>query len=165
MRWSRRRVQPPTPRRLADANSWQGSALRVRRGMEFRSEEDRQRVEDARHRCRYQSYQAAAPAAWHGCKRDRKLKAMTISTHTLPVAANLLDQQCDTVSAPNKVWVADTTFIPTDEGWLYLAGVKDLYNRRIGRLSHGQPDNQGTGADGATHGVLEEETGAKPHSS
>ena len=51
----------------------------------------------------------------------------------MPVAANLPDQQFDAVLAPNKVWVAERlasghiTFIPTDEGWLYLAEVKDLY--------------------------------------
>jgi putative transposase len=69
----------------------------------------------------------------HGivCKRARKWKATTNSKHALPVAANLLDQQFDAVTAPSRVWVADITFIPTDEGWLYLAGVKDLYTREL----------------------------------
>jgi putative transposase len=35
------------------------------------------------------------------------------------------------VSAPNKAWVSDITYIPTDEGWLYLAGIKDLYSGEL----------------------------------
>lgn len=49
----------------------------------------------------------------------------TDSKHYLPVAPNLLDRQF-ACTAPNQVWVADITYIPTDEGWLYLAAVKDL---------------------------------------
>ncbi len=47
-----------------------------------------------------------------------------------PVAANVLDRQFD-VTIPNRVWVADITYIRTAEGWLYLAAVMDLYSRRI----------------------------------
>ncbi|TYO98410.1 helix-turn-helix protein [Geothermobacter ehrlichii] len=58
------------------------------------------------------------------CKQVKKYKVTTDSNHTLPVAPNLLNQEFD-VSGPNKAWVADITYIPTDEGWLYLAGIKD----------------------------------------
>jgi putative transposase len=64
------------------------------------------------------------------CKQKRKFKATTYSKHNLPVAENLLNQQFQ-VSAPNKVWVSDITYIPTDEGWLYVAGHKDLFNHEI----------------------------------
>lgn len=64
------------------------------------------------------------------CKQKRKFKATTDSNHTLPVAPNLLDRQFD-VAAPNKVWVTDITYIVTDEGWLYLAGIKDLFNGEL----------------------------------
>lgn len=60
----------------------------------------------------------------------RKYKATTDSRHSFPVAPNLLDQNFD-VSIPNKVWAADITYISTDEGWLYLATLMDLYSRRI----------------------------------
>ncbi len=53
------------------------------------------------------------------CKQKRKFKATTDSKHTFPVASNLLGQQFE-VSEPNKVWVSDITYVPTDEGWLYL---------------------------------------------
>lgn len=61
------------------------------------------------------------------CKQKRKFKATTNSNHTLPVAPNLLEQKF-TATAPNQVWLTDITYIPTDEGWLYLAGHKDLFS-------------------------------------
>ena len=54
----------------------------------------------------------------------------TDSRHTLPVALNILNREF-TVRAPGKVWVSDITYIPMDEGWLYLAGVKDLFNGEL----------------------------------
>lgn len=54
------------------------------------------------------------------CRQKRKFKATTDSSHSLPVAPNLLDRQF-AVAAPNKAWVTDITYIATDEGWLYLA--------------------------------------------
>jgi putative transposase len=64
------------------------------------------------------------------CKQKRKFKATTYSNHNLPVAGNLLNQQFQ-VAEPNKVWVSDITYIPTDEGWLYLASDKDLFTHEI----------------------------------
>jgi transposase InsO family protein len=64
------------------------------------------------------------------CKQKRKFKVTTDSKHTLPVAENLLGQQFK-VYEPNTVWVSDITYVPTDEGWLYLAGHKDLFTGEI----------------------------------
>jgi len=64
------------------------------------------------------------------CKQKRKFKATTDSKHALPVAENILGQQFK-VSRPNAVWVSDITYVPTDEGWLYLAGHKDLFTGEI----------------------------------
>jgi len=64
------------------------------------------------------------------CKQKMKFKATTDSKHTLPVAENLLGQQFK-ISEPNSVWVSDITYVPTDEGWLYLAGHKDLFTDEI----------------------------------
>ena len=64
------------------------------------------------------------------CKQTKKYTVTTDSRHTFPVADNLLDQQFE-AAAPNSVWVSDITYIPTDEGWLYLAGHKDLFNGEI----------------------------------
>jgi len=60
----------------------------------------------------------------------RKFKATTDSRHNFPVAPNLLDQNFE-VNTSNEVWVADITYIHTNEGWLYLAAVMDLFSRRI----------------------------------
>ena len=64
------------------------------------------------------------------CKQKRKFKATTDSRHKLPVAENLLDRQFK-VGQPNAAWVSDITYVPTDEGWLYLAGHKDLFTAEI----------------------------------
>jgi putative transposase len=63
-------------------------------------------------------------------KSARKFRCTTDSNHPLPVAANLLDRQFDP-EGPNESWVADITYIPTREGWLYLALVEDLYSRKV----------------------------------
>jgi putative transposase len=63
-------------------------------------------------------------------KGKKKFKVTTDSNHNLPVAANLLDRDFST-SAPNQKWVSDITYIWTDEGWLYLATVIDLYSRAV----------------------------------
>jgi transposase InsO family protein len=60
----------------------------------------------------------------------RKYKATTNSNHSMPVHDNILNQAFN-VLAPNKVWVADITYIGTGEGWLYLASVMDLFSRKI----------------------------------
>lgn len=64
------------------------------------------------------------------CKTKRKFKATTDSKHSKPVALNLLERNF-TVDQPNHCYVGDITYIPTDEGWLYLATVIDLYSRKI----------------------------------
>jgi putative transposase len=64
------------------------------------------------------------------CLQKRKFKVTTHSDHHLPVAENILNQNFE-VYQPNKVWVSDITYIHTDEGWLYLAAHKDLFNNEI----------------------------------
>ena len=63
-------------------------------------------------------------------RQHRKFKATTNSKHDLPVAPNLLERKFE-VTEPNRVWTSDITYIWTAEGWLYLAVVMDLFNRRI----------------------------------
>lgn len=63
-------------------------------------------------------------------KTARKFKHTTDSNHHRPVADNLLGRAFD-VDGPNRSWVADITYLPTREGWLYLAVVEDLYSRMI----------------------------------
>ena len=63
-------------------------------------------------------------------KSMKKFRNTTDSNHSLPVAENVLDRQFE-VQTPNQRWVADITYIPTREGWLYLAVVEDLYSRMV----------------------------------
>lgn len=60
----------------------------------------------------------------------QKFKATTNSNHNLPVAENVLKQNFKT-SKPNEVWTSDITYIWTQEGWLYLAIVLDIFTRQI----------------------------------
>ncbi len=63
-------------------------------------------------------------------KGKRRFKVTTDSNHDLPITPNLLNRQFS-VDAPDKVWVGDITYIATDEGWLFLAVVIDLFNRQV----------------------------------
>ena len=70
-------------------------------------------------------------------QQKRRFRVTTTdSRHTLPVAANLLEQRF-TVTRPNEVWTADITYVPTDEGWLYVAAIKDLFAGEIVGRSFG----------------------------
>lgn len=60
----------------------------------------------------------------------RKFKVTTDSNHDKPIAPNLLDREF-TVDTPNTVYVGDITYIPTREGWLFLATVIDLFSRAV----------------------------------
>ncbi len=62
--------------------------------------------------------------------RHRRRKRRAAKAHGLAIARNHLKRQF-TVGTPNRVWVADMTYIETGEGWLYLAVLMDLYSRRI----------------------------------
>ena len=63
-------------------------------------------------------------------KTKRRFRVTTDSNHGRPVAENVLDRRFEP-EAPNRAWTADITYVPTGEGWLYLAAVEDLYSRRI----------------------------------
>lgn len=63
-------------------------------------------------------------------KRRKKFRHTTDSKHNLPVAPNLLERQF-TSDSPGQAWVSDITYIWTHQGWLYLAVVLDLYDRKV----------------------------------
>lgn len=64
-----------------------------------------------------------------GQRKYRKV-ITTNSNHKFPVASNVLNREF-TADGPNQKWVADITYVPTEEGWLYVAGVLDLFSRKI----------------------------------
>ena len=61
--------------------------------------------------------------------RPRRVRT-TDSRHDFPIAANLLERNF-IATATNQIWLADITYVETDQGWLYLATVMDLYSRKI----------------------------------
>lgn len=63
-------------------------------------------------------------------KTKRRFKQTTDSNHSMPVAENILGREFDP-EEPNASWVADITYVPTREGWLYLAVVEDLFSRMV----------------------------------
>ena len=71
---------------------------------------------------RQQGIQARRPRRYRVCTTDSK--------HCLPVAANLLEQNF-VAHRPDQVWLADITYIPTSQGWLYLAVILDLFTRKV----------------------------------
>ncbi len=64
------------------------------------------------------------------CKQVRRFTTTTDSKHALPVAENVLAQTF-AATRPNETWVTDITYIPTAEGWLYLAGIKDVFTCEV----------------------------------
>jgi len=63
-------------------------------------------------------------------RQKRRFVHTTDSRHEYPIAPNVLDRNFD-VQAANQAWVGDVTYIPTGEGWLYLAVLLDLFSRRV----------------------------------
>jgi len=75
----------------------------------------------------------------HGiaARARRKFRCTTDSNHDRPVAENLLGRRFEP-GATDRAWAADITYVPTEEGWLYLAAVEDLHSRRIVGWSMGE---------------------------
>jgi putative transposase len=63
-------------------------------------------------------------------RQKRRFRKTTDSNHSFPLAPNLLARQF-TAAAPNKIWLADITYVPTLEGWLYVAIVLDMFSRKV----------------------------------
>ena len=83
------------------------------------------------HRCgRHRVARIMRAAGLRARRRLRRRPRTTDSRHALPVAPNVLAQDFR-VEAPDRVWVGDITYVPTSEGWLYLAVLLDLCSRRV----------------------------------
>ena len=86
----------------------------------------------AEHACgRYRVARLMRHQRLAGRVRGRRRPFTTDSDHEQPIAPNRLGQRQVPVERPNEVWAVDITYVPTEEGWLYLAGVLDLGSRRV----------------------------------
>ncbi len=96
----------------------------------------------------------------HGIKArgKRKFVVTTDSKHDLPIAPNLLARNF-TPEAPNQTWSSDITYIATDEGWLYLAAIIDLFSRQVVGLEHAAAHAGQPGHRRAAHGVVQKASG------
>ena len=63
-------------------------------------------------------------------RKKRRLPMTTDSRHSHPIASNLLEQKFE-ATRPDTTWLADITYVTTDEGWLYVAALKDMASREI----------------------------------
>ena len=93
------------------------------------------------------------PQAGLRCKTRRRFKAPTASGQAQAVAPNQL-KRAFTVQAPDRVYVGDITYLPTGEGWLYLAVVLDLCSRAVVGVVDGQPYAGGVGEPSVIDGTL-----------
>lgn len=83
------------------------------------------------HACNRKTVAKCMKAAGIQAKAVKKFRVHTTdSNHSRPVAANLVDRNF-TPSRKNETWAADITYLPTSEGWLYLAAVIDLFTRKV----------------------------------
>lgn len=129
--------------------AWQQRQGKTSRRSQFRAQLDQQVAEAfVAHKSRYGSPRLTRDLADQGAVYDKKtvakslqrqalrakaakkFKATTNSQHNLPVAPNVLDQDF-TATAPNQKWVGDISYLWTEEGWVYLAVVIDLYARCV----------------------------------
>lgn len=130
--WLRRQSEPPSPRETANRQLSDQIEMVFRRSRgtygspRIHAELRATGVECSRNRVARLMKRAGIAA-----KRRRVFKVSTTdSNHSYPVAPNLLNRQFE-AERPNEKWLTDITYIPTREGWLYLATVLDICSRRV----------------------------------
>jgi putative transposase len=126
------RVSRPGPREMAD----QALVPKIRHYFKqsdqtYGSKRIQTDLEEAGIRC---GHNRVARLMWQNnlvVKTKRRFKVKTTdSAHKLPVAPNLLNQDF-VATERDEIWLTDITYVPTKEGWLYLAAVMDLYSRKV----------------------------------
>ncbi len=125
------RGRPPSPRQQRrDALRGEIGAIHARVKARYGSPRVHAELVGRGHRCCVNTVAKIMREAGIAAKTTRKFRHTTDSDHDRPVAPNVLNRRFD-AAGPNEAWVADITFVPTREGWLYLAVVEDLFARRV----------------------------------
>jgi transposase InsO family protein len=135
--WQRRQQEPPTPVQQAKQQEEARLMLQIQAAYrKGRCYYGRPRVHDElRDRGIRTSRKRVARLMQQAglVSRRRRRITTTDSRHRQPVAANVLERRFapSEVARPNRFWCGDITYVPTKEGWLYLATVKDVFSRRV----------------------------------
>ena len=125
------RGRPASPRqRRRDALRSEIEAIHARVKARYGSPRVHAELVGRGHPCCVNTVAKIMREAGIAAKTQRKFRHTTDSNHGRPVAPNVLNRKFD-AAEPNVAWVADITFVPTREGWLYLAAVEDLFARRV----------------------------------
>ena len=90
-----------------------------------------QELLDRGHECCVNTVAKLMRIAGIRAKTKKKFIATTNSNHDRPVAENVLNREFDSATQPNEIWLSDITYIWTDQGWMYLAVVLDLFTRKV----------------------------------
>lgn len=130
--WKKRQTQPPSRRVRRDAVlSERIRTLHVQSRRTYGSPRIHAHLQQEGVACSRHKVAALMRSQGLRSLRGRRRRLQTTdSAHRLPVAPNRLDRAF-TASAPNQSWVADVTYLPAVDGWLYLAVVIDLYSRKV----------------------------------
>jgi transposase InsO family protein len=122
-------------------------------------------LREAGHRCSEKRVARVMRENAIRAKTVKKWRATTNSSHTLPVAENTLNRAFS-AHAPDRVWAGDITYLWTDEGWLYLAVVLDLYSRAVIGWAMGPRLTAGLATDALTMALMRRKpaTGLLHHS-
>ena len=125
------RTRPESRRRRNDRELTQAiRLLHAESGGVYGSPKMRDELGDEGYPCgRHKVARLMRKAGVKGCPK-RSFKVTTMHDPSHPVADNLLEQDF-TAEGPNERWASDITYISTQQGWLFLAVVMDLYSRRI----------------------------------
>ena len=126
-----RRQAGPRARRHADLTAQVTVAFHAARETYGSPRITRELVEQGVHVCRNTVAKIMRDVGLAGRTPRRFVPKTTDSSHAHPIAQNRLDRQFEPGDTATPAWVADITYIPTEEGWLYLAAVMDLRSRKI----------------------------------
>ena len=138
--WRQRRQAPAGPRASAAAALGEEiTAVFARSRRTYGSPRVFRALRRAGHVCgRHRVARIMRARRLAGRTRGRRRVATTNSDHSDPIAPNRLRLRDSAPTRPDEVWVADITYVPTAEGWLYVAGVLDLYSRKLVGWSMGE---------------------------
>lgn len=127
--WKKRPVSATSQR--AESLTAEIEEIHHKRKEVYGSPRVHQELLDRGHECCVNTVAKLMRIAGIRAKTKKKFIATTNSNHDRPVAENVLNREFDSATQPNEIWLNDITYIWTDQGWMYLAVVLDLFTRKV----------------------------------